>query len=539
MSDKKHKLDQETFAPFEGELVEITIDGKKYEAPSGANLLEFMLHQGIDIPYFCYHPGMSVVAQCRQCLVEMVGGPPKLVPACQTFIREGLNVGNSSDRVLDARRQLLEFTLVNHPVDCPICDKAGECVLQSQYMSWDREESQVNHPKVHKPKRLDLGPRIVMDTERCILCTRCKRFMEQVVGDPQLLVAHRGDHEHLTTPPGKSFDSPYSLNTVDICPVGALTDRDFRFKMRVWELSATQSICNGCATGCEVEIHHKDNTVFRLVPRKQMDINLNWMCDFGRYSYKGLADERLTLPLIKGKEAGWDAALEKVGDALEKLLEQDPPVIGVVLGADVTNEDNYTAATLAHDYINTDKVYLAAEPDGQADGLLRSADPNPNRAGAVACGKEKAAGIDQLEKDLLAGKLKALYVVGDKLHLPGEALKKAADLELLVVQATHPSALTEAATVVLPASAFAEVDGTIVNAAGKVLRLRAAVKPPNFARPHWQILVQVARSAGMILDFASPIEIFTTMQNNLDFFKSAGWGQQLPNVLLRFAGSRG
>ncbi len=539
MSDIKHKLDQKTFAPLEGDLVEITIDGKKYDAPVGANLLEFMLHEGIKIPYFCYHPGMSVVAQCRQCLVEMVGGPPKLVPACQTFIREGLNVGNSSERVLDARRQLLEFTLVNHPVDCPICDKAGECVLQSQYMDWDQKDSQVNHGKVHKPKRVDLGPRIVMDTERCILCTRCKRFMEQVVVEPQLLVAHRGDHEQLTTPPGKQFDSPYSLNTVDICPVGALTDRDFRFKMRVWELSATQSICNGCATGCKMEIHHKDNRVYRQVPRKHLDINLNWMCDYGRYTYHGLDDERLTLPLVKGKETGWDDALDKVGVALEKLLDADPPVIGVVLGADVTNEDNFTAATLALDYINTDKLYLAAEPAGKADGFLRGSDPNPNGAGAAACGRDKVAGVAELEKDLAAGKLKALYVVGDKLHLPGEALKKAADLDLLVVQATHPSALTEAATVVLPAAAYAEVDGTITNGAGAVQRMRAAVRPPSFARPHWQILVQVARHAGMILDFASPIEIFTTMQNNLDFFQSAEWGRQLPDTLLRFAGSRG
>ncbi len=539
MSDKKHKLDKEPFAPLEGELVEITIDGKKYQAPTGANLLEFMIQEGIKIPYFCYHPGMSVVAQCRQCLVEIVGGPPKLVPACQTNIREGLNVGNSSERVLDARRQLLEFTLVNHPVDCPICDKAGECVLQNQYMDWDQKESRVNHTKVPKPKAKDLGPRIVMDTERCILCTRCKRFMEQVVGDPQLLVAHRGDHEQLTTPPGKPFDSPYSLNTVDICPVGALTDRDFRFKMRVWELSSTLSICNGCAAGCKMEVHHKDNIVFRLVPRKQMDINLNWMCDFGRYSYKGLADERLTLPLVKGKETGWDAALEQVGDGLEKLLDKDANTIGVVLGADVTNEDNYTAACMARDYINTDSVYVAAEPNGKADGFLRSADPNANRAGAVACAGDEAGDVKKLEQDLAAGKLKALYVVGDKLHLSGEALKKAAALDLLVVQATHASALTEAATVVLPAAAYAEVDGTITNEAGKVQRMRAAVLPPNFARPHWQVLVQAARHAGMILDFASPIEIFSTMQNNLDFFKSATWGRQLPATLLRFAGSRG
>ena len=539
MSDKTHKLDQPTMAPLEGKLVEITIDDRGYEAPEGANLLDFMLQQEIEICYFCYHPGMSVVAQCRQCLVELIGGPPKLVPACQTLIRGGMNVSNSSDRVLEARRQLLEFTLVNHPVDCPICDKAGECVLQQQYMEWNHDESRLNVGKVKKPKRRVLGPRIMMDNERCILCTRCARFMREVVGQPQLVVSYRGDHEVMGTAPGHDFDSPYSLNTVDICPVGALTDSDFRFKRRVWDLSSTHSVCNGCATGCKLEVHHHGGCVYRLVPRKYKDINLNWMCDYGRYTYKALGADRLTVPLLKGDKVGWDEALGQAGQLLERQLDTDAKAIGVVLGADATNEDNYVAAALARDFLQTDKLYLAAEPDGEADDFLRCADPNPNAAGARAVGGELLADAGQLGQDLIAGKLKALIVVGDKLHLPPGAMKQLPSLELMVVLATHASALTDKATAVLPAAMWAEVDGTITNAANKVQRLRAAVLPPDFTRPNWQILTQLARHASLTMDFTAPKEIFAALSQNIDLFRGADWGKELPPVLLRYAGSRG
>jgi len=481
------------------------------------------------------------VAQCRQCLVG-IKGPPKLVPACQTPISAGMDIDNSSERVLDARRRLLEFTLVNHPIDCPICDKAGECALQKHYMDYDHEESRVDHPKVRKPKRVDIGPRIVLDDERCILCTRCVRFMREVAKDDQLVMSYRGNHQVLTTAPGHKLDHPYCLNVVDICPVGALTDKDFRFKSRVWELYCTPTVCNGCATGCRAEIHHKDGAIYRLVPRKYKDINLNlnWMCDYGRYSYKAVSAGRLKLPRVKGQDVGWDKALETAGNALGAILERgDGQAVGVVLGADATNEDNFVAARLAREFLETGHLYLGAEPDGEGDDFLRRADPNPNKGGAVACAGGKIASSAKLAQDLVGSKLKALYVVGDRLLLPPTAQEKLAGLELLIIQATHSSALVEQAHVVLPAAAWAEVDGTMCNAAGKTQRLRAAVSPLDFSRPHWQILVQVARRAGLTLDYTSARSLFDSLKQKVDSMEDADWGGEIPPTLLRFAASRG
>ena len=532
-------MDDNRLKPEEGKPVEIFIDGQSMTAPEGGNLLQFMIGQEIDIPYFCYHPGLSVVAVCRQCLVELEG-MPKLVPACQTPIREGMKVLNSSDRAKDARRQLLEFTLVNHPVDCPIFDKAGECVLQQQYMDYNTEESRADIGKVHKDKAVSVGPRIMLDKERCILCSRCARFMAQVAGQPQLVISQRGNHSEISVAPGTEFDSNYSLNTVDICPVGALTDKDFRFKSRVWELSKSDSVCNGCATGCKCEVHHKNGDVYRLVPRRFKDIDLNWMCDFGRYTYKAVADSRLTLPKTSGKDAGWDEALDKVGSALQKLVEAgDGGKVGVVLGADATNEDNFVLASLARNFMETDHLYLAAEADGEGDDFLRHADPNPNRAGATACGGEGLKSAADLEKDLKAGKLKALYVLGDKLDMSGEALARAASLQLFAVQATHPGPAADKAQVVLPAAMWAEVDGTLTNAEGKVQRMYAAVQPPDFARPHLEILLGVAQKANLTLRFTSAKAVFEVMQKEITAFADAEWGKPQVPVLLRYANSRG
>ena len=237
--------------------VTLTIDGTSVTVPKGTNVLEAAKTTGVDISAFCYHPGLSIAACCRQCLVT-VEKSPKLAPSCQTTCGEGMVVHTKDAASTEARRQMLEFTLVNHPIDCPICDKAGECTLQKLYVDNNNQASRVDVPKVHKPKVKDLGPTIVLDAERCILCTRCIRVCDEVAGEHQLEMAHRGNHEELGCAPGAVLDNPYSLNTVDVCPVGALTSKDFRFTMRAWELDATPSVCTGCATGCNIEIHAKD-----------------------------------------------------------------------------------------------------------------------------------------------------------------------------------------------------------------------------------------------------------------------------------------
>jgi NADH-quinone oxidoreductase subunit G len=519
-------------------LVQFTVDGRQLSAPKGSNLLDAMLAAGIDISYFCYHPGLAVVAVCRQCLVGLKSSP-KLVPACQTPVAPGMEVDSSSARVLEARRQMLEFTLVNHPIDCPICDKAGECSLQKQYFEWDGNTSRIDHPKVRKGKKVDLGPRIVLDQERCILCTRCVRFCAEVAKDPQLTIANRGNRSILTTAPGHKLDSAYSLNTVDICPVGALTDKDFRFQIRVWNLASTQSVCNGCATGCLCEIHHHRNRIYRMVPRRTRDVNLNWMCDFGRYTYKAQAKDRLTLPLIGGKEASWEDALGRLGDGLGGLLESARGAVGMVIGADATSEDCFVAARLARDFLKLERVYLGAEPNGDGDKILRAADPNPNRAGVQLCAKGPLRSAEALAAELAQGELKALWVVGDRLYLPELAQERLGALQLLVVQATHPSPLTRKAHVVLPACMWQEVDGTMINRENKVQRLRAAVRAPEATRPHWEILVRAARRLGLTLEHSGPRAIFEAMKQELPELAQADWGGELPPVQLRFAGSRG
>jgi NADH-quinone oxidoreductase subunit G len=521
------------------DLVSLTVDGKPLSARKGANLLDVMLENGIDVSYFCYHPGLSVVAQCRQCLVE-VKGQPKLAPACQTPVMPGMEVIASSEKVLAARRQMLEFTLVNHPVDCPICDKAGECALQRQYMDWDAQGSRIDHPKVKKGKKVEIGPRIVLDQERCILCTRCARFCREIAKNPQLTIAQRGNHSILTTAPGHTLDNPYSLNTVDICPVGALTDKDFRFQVRVWNLSATQSVCNGCATGCLCEIHHHRNRIYRLVPRRHIDVNLNWMCDYGRYTYKAQAADRLTLPRVGEKDASWEDALAHAAGKLGSLEGAARAGIGLALGADLANEDAFVAARLGIDFLAGAQLYLAAEPDtSEGDAILRSADPNPNRRGVSACARGKLRSSADLARDLVEGKLRMLYVIGDRLHLPPEALEKLKGLELVAVQASHPGELVKRAQVTLPACVWEEVDGTVTSASGRTSRMRAAVSAPGAAKPHWEILVRLARRLGLTLDYATPRAIFDALRAEVEELKDAEWGRDLPPTLLRFAGSRG
>src|SRR4051794_37052134 len=329
------------------DLVTLKIDGQTVQAKKGTNVLEAAKAIDKSISYFCYHPGLSSPAVCRQCLVE-VKGQPKLVPSCYTPVSEGMEVRTDTEKVVTARAQMLEFTLVNHPVDCPICDKAGECTLQKMYEEWDGSPSRVDTGKVHKPKVVDLGPHIVLDAERCILCTRCIRVCDEVAKETQLQMAFRGDREQLTTAPGKQLDNPYSLNTVDVCPVGALTSKDFRFTMRAWELYTVPSVCPGCATGCNTEVHHARGKVYRVVPRENQDVNKFWMCDEGRFTYHELDERRVAAPRVGGDTTSMEKAVAFAAERLAGLRDAGGgKLLGVVLNAQATNEDNYVLVKAA------------------------------------------------------------------------------------------------------------------------------------------------------------------------------------------------
>jgi NADH-quinone oxidoreductase subunit G len=523
------------------EMVNVTIDGQPRQFPKGTNLLEACNQVGCDVPYFCYHAGLSSPAVCRQCLVD-VKGQPKPVPSCYTPVADKMEVTTNSPKVLDIRRQMLEFTLVNHPIDCPICDKAGECSLQKHYFDWDAKYARNDGIKVEKDKVVDIGKHIVLDQERCILCTRCIRVCDEVAKEPELTMAQRGDHEVLTTAPGKRLDNPYSLNTVDVCPVGALTSKDFRFSMRVWELQTTQSICTGCATGCNIEVHSSRNEVYRLVPRFNEAVNKHWMCDEGRFTYKGLGAARQAVPLLMGSPTSWDRALDEAGKRLKEAVEKSASTVGVIFSAQSTNEDLHVLARLC-DSLKIGKRYLAGNPDGWSDDILVSADKNPNTAGARAIGGSLGSLAD-LARDLRAGVLTALLVVNDSGGFATEAIPAGVKLDLtsvstVVVLGSHQGPLVDAAAVALPLAMWGEVDGTITNKKGMVQRLRAAREAAGDSLPGWEILAQLGQRLGLNVEHDSPKKVFLEAKATHGFMKDADWGRPILPVQLRFANTRG
>ncbi len=560
------------------EMVTLKIDGREVRVKKGTNLLEACLQNTVDVSYFCYHAGLSSPAVCRQCLVEVVGNP-KLVPSCYTPVADRMEVVTNSPRVLLARQQMLEFTLVNHPVDCPICDKAGECHLQKLYSEWDHSESRTEFEKVRKPKAVDLGPTIVLDAERCILCTRCIRVCDEVAGQHQLEMAWRGDREQLTVAPGQVLDNPYSLNTVDVCPVGALTSKDFRFTMRAWELYTTPSICTGCATGCNIEIHHNQGEIWRLVPRENQKVNKFWMCDEGRFTYKEVRHRRHSGARIgsgKGLPAQATSLEKAVTFAAERLrrIFEAGGTIGLCFGAQAENEALYglrrvaerleQLAAKASGLGQVRRYVLGRQPrPDRADAILRHADVNPNRRGAEVMAGASARDFAALKEDLQNGVLKAVWMVGEDISAGEDTLPAVTalfdKLELLIIQAVHDTPLVRRAHAQLPAASAAEVDGSFTNAKNMVQRIRRAVAPHGDARSHLDLVALLARKAGWVDGEkwqVSARQAFLHMVGTIGAdahpgggggtatspaigFAAAEWGRELPPIQLRFANSRG
>ena len=314
----------------------ITIDGRHIESAPGKTIIEAAYENGMSIPHFCWHPALTVAGNCRMCLInvgtqkkdangallyETDGSPsvawmPKMQIACATTVSDGMVIDTVGPKTVEAQNAVMEFLLINHPLDCPICDEAGQCKLQEYAFDHSKGKSRFDEKKVSKPKRVELGPQIMFDGERCISCSRCVRFADEVAHQPVLTFMQRGDKVTIETFPGTTFDSPYSMNVIDICPVGALTSIDFRFRARVWEMSFTDSICPGCARGCNISVGVMDNKVLRVEPRTNMHVNSYWMCDHGRMSYKKNANFRLTAPIVDGREASYtDGVKREIGRA--------------------------------------------------------------------------------------------------------------------------------------------------------------------------------------------------------------------------------
>ena len=495
-------------------MVTAVVDGREVVVKPGTSALEAALSMGIDVPYYCWHKRLSVAANCRMCLVEMSNAPGgKLMPSCQVPLSEGVVVKTDTPRVKDQQRATLEFLLLNHPVDCSICDQAGECKLQDYYVQYDAQPSRLDIPKNVKAKRVELGPTVTLDQERCILCTRCVRFMKEVAKAPLLGVINRGTRSAIEAFPGRPLDNPYSGNVVDLCPVGALTSSDFRFRGRVWFMSTARSICTGCSRGCNLNLDYLDTTAYRVRPRENQAVNQEWMCDQGRTTYKAFnAGRVLSARLGRGAEARAstrEAALAAAGAALAAARGQG---LALVLSPAASLEDQLAACHVAREGLGLAEVFVGGRPDGWHDDFLKKADENPNRKGVELAAQAYGLAVrpaSDLAAAVQAGQVRAAWVVGAE--LPEAAAGALAGLATLVVQATAAGALADAATVLLPASPIAEYDGTFVNFEGKAQRFEAAWYPRGEARAHLALCAGVGVALGLDLPWRTGREVWLAL----------------------------
>ncbi len=495
-------------------MVNVQIDGVWYEFPKGTRMIEACRQVKVDVPYYCYHPKLTVPGNCRMCLVQMgmpgrpapgqeptydeqgfqeIGWMPRPAISCANTVAENMGIRTTGELVDKCREGVMEFLLINHPLDCPICDQAGECRLQEQSVGFGRGVSRFIDMKVKKPKNVDIGPRIRLDDERCIMCSRCIRFMEEVVSDPVLGFTQRGTHTTLTVHPGRLLDSNYSLNTADICPVGALTSNDFRFQMRVWFLKETPSIDVNCGTGCNIVIHTRGNTIHRITPRQNDEVNSAWMPDSHRLNFHYIdSDARLTEPLtavIPGRQhesTNWSAALL---EASARLKTFSPDQIAIIGSGRMTNEELFMLKKL-QETLGTSHLSLVPRT-GEADELLIAADRNPNTTGAklILKTEDPYAPLDSIRDGVRSGQIKALLVFGEDLITDaGFTTDDLAGLGFLLQSHLLANPTANQAHVVLPGAAFAEKRGSMVNLSGRLQRLNRAIEPPLHARDDWEMI---------------------------------------------------
>jgi NADH-quinone oxidoreductase subunit G len=470
-------------------MAKVVIDGKEMEFPDGTLLFDACKDaRGESLPHFCYHPDLPIAGVCRLCQVE-VEGMPKLTIACNTTVRDGMVVNTRSEKVLKAHRQILEMHLINHPVDCPICDQAGECGLQDQYMKYGLYETNVcKDDKVTNPKAVVIGPHVILDKDRCVLCSRCVRFCRTVTKTGEMGIFNRGDKAEIGTAPGVDLDNAYSLNTVDSCPVGALTSRDFRFQKRVWMLKSTDSICPGCATGCNVRLDYEADTIYRIKPRYNEDVNRRWMCDYGRLEYKSVgAENRLKNPTIDRTEVTWP-------DYFSKIKALGKP--GLVISSPFNSLEELTLGYLiAEEACNGNASSGSSELfTGESDDLLISADKTPNRTGA------KWVGFNEHTTDMLIDLINSteapILIHGNDFSSDPRIIV-ALKTKKVIYLGTHKNEISDNATVTAPVSCWAEKEGTFVNAKDRVQQFNRAVARPIDALEDWRLLAELIKVWGL------------------------------------------
>jgi NADH-quinone oxidoreductase subunit G len=494
--------------------VKVVIDGREIVAEAGHPLLQVALDNGIEIPHYCYHPKLSIDGSCRMCQVK-IEKAPKLAIACNTPVADGMVVDTQAPEVAFARKGVMELLLINHPLDCPICDQAGECYLQDYSFGYGSQESRTSSPRRKGLKRHAIGERVIFDQERCILCRRCVRFTKEISKTDELRVFGIGDRSRIGTTAERPLNNDYSINTADICPVGALLSRDFHHKRRVWFLQEHESVCPSCSNGCNVKLGIYKNEIQRMIPRRNDAVNDTWMCDHGRLSYHFAQDEtRVRTALVRddatapasGNGAGadvkyavtLDVALEAAAEKLRgAIAAHGAASIGVLGSPHLTNEDTFRLVQLVK-ALGTPNFDMIV-PVGPADDFLIKPEKAANANGARALGVGPGDGGKSAQAILeacKAGELRVLLVVGsiDAARVLGaDGIKDAAaKLDALIVVDATRSPLTDAASVVLPGLVWSEKDGTFTNHAGRVQRIRQAMDAPEGLLPEGALFPRLA-----------------------------------------------
>ncbi|MBM3319065.1 MAG: (2Fe-2S)-binding protein [Candidatus Eisenbacteria bacterium] len=473
-------------------MAKFTLNGVEREVPDGINLIEAALLFGVRIPHYCYHPGLSPEGNCRMCAVE-IEGIPKLQTACTTLVADGMVVHTESEKVIRERTEVMEFLLRNHPIDCPICDQAGECGLQKYYMEHGLHDSRVAvEEKILKRKRVDLGPLVVLDSERCILCSRCVRFCDEIAGVRELVLANRGGRSEITTFPGRTLENPYSGNVIDICPVGALTSKDFRFKVRVWFLKTAGSICPGCERGCNIYIEQYQNEVQRIRPRANLDVNRWWICDDGRLDYKWINRDRL---LRAEGEAGAHSP-ERADEEAARILREAGSVL--LVASPRSSNENLFALKRFRDAALPRAALVGGSfrKPWEGDRILKRPDRNPNRKGMEILG---------LSGDLEGALRKAPDCV---LVVENDLLGDRPDLadllrgKKLIALASNRDATAEKAALRIPVCTYAETEGSWTNFEGRTQAFHPVLKAVGESRPVFRVLEGIARALGASLEWS-------------------------------------
>lgn len=556
----------------------IVIDGNRIETTNGKTVIQAAYENGIEIPHFCWHPELSVSGNCRMCLVE-VGMPkrqrdgsleldpegnqiinyaPKLQIACATKVSDGMHIKTQTAKVVKARESVMEFILINHPLDCPICDEAGDCKLQEYEFRFSRRESRFIDEKNHKDKRVEWGPNVLYDAERCITCSRCVRYAKEIAHQDVLTFVNRGDKVTIHLFEDSKFDNPYSMNVIELCPVGALTSRDFRFKSRVWDMSFNESICTGCARGCNIKLGVKNNEILRIEPRTNPYVNKHWLCDFGRLTqYKFVNENRVIQPEFKSeenekKQISWKEAIKKSADLIKQYK---PNEIIFIASPKATNEDNFLFQKFANNIVNSKNIDFFNHFDKDfGDDFLRINEKSPNINGLESFDINSGnIGItkDQLVEKINSGQVKLVYIIDDDLEEYPEILNALENVKSLIVHSHNNSKLTELADIVLPSSTYAEVEGTFTNFENRVQHFKPAIETEDNSKsldkkqsrldkfgsfndrwnrhekrnckPNWKIIMNIANLLGANWEYKNAEDVFNEISSKIAVFSGMNY----------------